>query len=173
MTTNRGELRCLQVIHPWMTDLRLCCYHFTPHSTLALMRALTIGDGLANINIKCSKVHPSPSLNTSSSGDMNTHIATHPSLSTSGLVMVNQSQAASSCEAHAQAPHAAGPATWHCTSDRPVFMVAVLGVFTCITSYSEPNFRGAHIPVPINLHLSKWAKLCHGTEDDLTFSYLT
>ena len=55
-----------------------------------------------------------------------------------------------------------------CASDRQDFAVTMLGVFAGVACYA--HFRGARLPVPTNLHLYEWARLCSTDDDDLTLS---
>lgn len=46
-------------------------------------------------------------------------------------------------------------------------------MYVVVTSYGCPNFHGARVTIPTNLHLKEWAHICHTEEDAVTLSYLT
>ena len=48
----------------------------------------------------------------------------------------------------------------------------MLGI-SAVTGYAEPNFCGARLPIPTNLHLHEWSHLCTTEEDELTLAFLT
>ena len=56
--------------------------------------------------------------------------------------------------------------------DGAAFADVLLGVHVVVTSYGQPNLWGACIPVPTNLNLQQWEKLCVTPEDHFTFQYL-
>lgn len=56
--------------------------------------------------------------------------------------------------------------------DRGHYATSLLSVYVVVTSYGCPNFCGARVTIPINLHLKACANICH-TEDAITLSYLT
>ena len=134
----------------------------TPISNTAVNKG-AIEDRPARVNT--SEVQHQTLLNTPgllskrpfSSGDNDDGIALQPSLSSPVFTMAGQSQAATGCEAHACFAQVAALVLWDSVTDRQLFMAAMLNGRVGVTCYAQPNFYGAHIPIPTNLHLQDWA----------------
>ena len=58
-------------------------------------------------------------------------------------------------------------------TDRGRYAASLLSLYAVVTSYSYPNFRGARVTIPTNLHLKEWANICHAEEGAITLSCLT